>query len=100
MFYSFCTSILLFIFSSFQYLLRTSKGLKAVAHLPTTSIEPSCTPNSVFLGLGIRACLDLIPFRSIELGTRAVYPMTVRIVELRNFKQTSKVDITNEYIYS
>ena len=31
----------------------------------------------VYRGLGIRACLELNPFRSIQLGSRPTYPLKV-----------------------
>jgi hypothetical protein len=75
------------IFSSFQYSLRTSKGLKLVPNPKSASIDPSCTPSMVYRALGLRACLELNPFRSIQLGSRPSYPITV---SLRTFKSISK----------
>lgn len=72
--------------SSFQYAVRTSKGSAAVPNTKTSSIDPSCTPSLVYRGLGIRACLELNPFRSLQLGSRPSYPITV---SLRfDFRQT------------
>ncbi len=68
---------------SFQYSLRTSKGLKLVPNAISASIDPSCTPSMVYRALGLRACLELNPFRSIQLGSRPSYPITV---SLRFFK--------------
>jgi hypothetical protein len=62
---------------SFQYSLRTSKGLKLAANTQSASIDPSCTPSMVYRALGLRACLELNPFRSIQLGSRPTYPITV-----------------------
>jgi len=62
---------------SFKYALRTSKGLKAVSNPKSASIDPSCTPSTVYRALGLRACLELNPFRSIQLGSRPSYPITV-----------------------
>jgi hypothetical protein len=63
--------------TDFQYALRTSKGLKLVPNPKSSSIDPSCTPSMVYRGLGLRACLELNPFRSIQLGSRPSYPITV-----------------------
>jgi hypothetical protein len=65
------------IFYSFQYSLRTSNGLENIANQKTSSVDPSCTPSLAYLGLGLRACLELNPFRSIQLGSRPSYPITV-----------------------
>ncbi|CAF1034217.1 unnamed protein product [Rotaria magnacalcarata] len=67
--------------TDFQYALRTSKGLKSVQHQKTPTIDPSCTPSTVYRALGIRACLELNPFRSIQLGSRPSYPITVSITK-------------------
>ncbi|CAF4982614.1 unnamed protein product, partial [Rotaria socialis] len=65
----------------FQYALRTSKGLKSVQHQKTPTIDPSCTPSTVYRALGLRVCLELNPFRSIQLGSRPSYPITVSITK-------------------
>lgn len=63
--------------SSFQYATRSSKGLTAVPNTKAASIDPSCTPSLIYRGLGIRACLEMNPFRSLQLGDRPSYPITV-----------------------
>lgn len=75
---------------SFQYALRTSKGLVSVANPKTATIDPSCTPSVLYRGLGIRACLEMNPFRSLQLGNRPSYPITVssRFNSNKNFIAT------------
>ncbi|CAF3221829.1 unnamed protein product [Rotaria sp. Silwood2] len=65
--------------TDFQYSLRTSEGLKLVPNPKSAAIDPSCTPSSIYRTLGVRVCLELNPFRSIQLGSRPTYPMTVTI---------------------
>ncbi|CAF1233028.1 unnamed protein product [Adineta steineri] len=73
--------------TDFQYSLRTSKGLVAVPITKTASIEPSCTSNAIYRGLGIRACLELNPFRSVQLGSRPSYPITITISKEPSIKK-------------
>ncbi|CAF0806671.1 unnamed protein product [Adineta ricciae] len=73
--------------TEFQYSIRTSKGLTVIPNPKTTSVDPSCTPGLVYRGLGIRACLELNPFRSIQLGSRPSYPMTVTITKDPSIKK-------------
>ncbi|UJR31139.1 hypothetical protein I4U23_018646 [Adineta vaga] len=63
----------------FKYALRTSKGFKSLPNPKSAAIDPSCTPNNVYRALGIRACLELNPFRSIQLGSRPSYPITINL---------------------
>ena len=65
--------------TDYQYSLRTSSGLKLISNPKSASIDPSCTPSSVYRTLGVRACLELNPFRSIQLGSRPIYPMTITV---------------------
>ena len=65
--------------SSFQYATRSSKGVTAVPNTKTATIDPSCTPSLIYRGLGIRACLEMNPFRSLQLGDRPSYPITVSL---------------------
>lgn len=77
----------MFIFISFQYSLRTSAGLKNVPISGSAADDPSCTPGVVYRTVGLRACLALNPFRSIELGSRPTYPIKVKenFIENVNF---------------
>ena len=43
------------------------------------ALDPSCTPSMLYRALGVQACLNLNPYRSIQLGSRAVYPITVTL---------------------
>ncbi|CAF1431772.1 unnamed protein product, partial [Adineta ricciae] len=63
----------------FKYGLRTSKGFKSLPNPKSASIDPSCSPTNVYRALGIRACLELNPFRSIQLGSRPSYPITITL---------------------
>jgi hypothetical protein len=72
------------VFSSFQYALRTSNGLKTIANPGATLNDPSCTSNRFYRLSGVRLCLALNPFRSIELGSRPTYPITVCISMIRS----------------
>ncbi|CAF0741101.1 unnamed protein product [Adineta steineri] len=65
--------------TNFKYALRTSKGVQDVANRKSASIDPSCTPSTLYRALGIRACLELNPFRSIQLGSRPSYPITITL---------------------
>jgi hypothetical protein len=51
-----------------------------IANKITSSVDPSCTPSILYRGLGIRACLELNPFRSLALGDRPSYPITVSLL--------------------
>ncbi|CAF1402787.1 unnamed protein product, partial [Rotaria sordida] len=73
--------------TDFQYSLRTSNGLKVVPNPKSASIDPSCTSNMVYYAFGVRACLELNPFRSIQLGTRPTYPMTITVSKDASIKK-------------
>ncbi|CAF1498906.1 unnamed protein product [Rotaria sp. Silwood1] len=73
--------------TDFQYSLRTSKGFNAVANSKSASIDPSCTPSTLYRTLGLRVCLELNPFRSIQLGSRPTYPMTVTVSKDESVKK-------------
>jgi hypothetical protein len=75
-----CYFLFIHFFSSFEYSLRTSKGLKVVANTKSVAVDPSCTPSIVYRALGLRACLELNPFRSLQLGSRPSYPITVSLI--------------------
>ncbi|CAF4324653.1 unnamed protein product, partial [Rotaria magnacalcarata] len=63
----------------FQYATRTSDGFELVPNRKAPSIDPSCTPSAFYRTLGVRACLELNPFRSIQFGKRNSYPITVTV---------------------
>ncbi|CAF0940658.1 unnamed protein product [Rotaria sordida] len=63
----------------FQFAVRTSKGFEVIPNPKSTSIDPSCTPSALYRALGVRLCLELNPFRSLQLGSRPSYPITVTV---------------------
>ncbi|CAM4823264.1 unnamed protein product [Rotaria magnacalcarata] len=63
----------------FQYATRTSDGFELVPNKKASSIDPSCTPSAFYRTLGVRACFELNPFRSIQFGKRNSYPITVTV---------------------
>ncbi|CAF3434120.1 unnamed protein product [Rotaria socialis] len=63
----------------FQYATRTSDGFELVPNTKTPNIDPSCTPSAFYRTLGVRVCLELNPFRSIQFGKRNSYPITVTV---------------------
>lgn len=65
--------------TDFQYSLRTSTGLKKVPISGSSADDPSCTPSVVYRTLGLRACVVLNPFRSIEMGSRPIYPIKLTL---------------------
>ena len=78
-FYFYFSMMIILFLSSFQYATRTSDGFELVQNKKTPSIDPSCTPSAFYRTLGVRVCLELNPFRSIQFGKRNSYPLTVSV---------------------